>query len=311
MTDKFTLKLILVFSILIGVNSSIYSQTKKKLIHDYSRINKSQFHRLNVQYVDAINSNRPGFAKSAYNVGEGYFQIESGLSYLNYKSNSEDSLSFIGQGFNIRYAFSPKLEVFSNFTLSQKREVVNDTSKTEFSLSPFAVGLMYRFNNGEKLIPTISARGNVEYYRGLHDNNKVDLSLMFITQHQINTRWVFITNWKANRIITNLDLGLTTTITNVLNNNWAWFAEYNLDYIDKQSASFLNAGLSYLLNNNVQLDLFGGTSLTLDTTKEIKFISLGISWRLERKDKRKYNQPHGSERVDPRVYSKFKNRGIK
>jgi hypothetical protein len=314
MTNNILIRFILVISIFFGFSNSIYSQIKKpKPDPDYSRMQRSQHHRLNTQTIDIINSNRPGYAVSAYNVGTGYFQIEFGLGDLIYKSKDKDSLSFIGQDFSIRYAFNSKLEAFSDFSFNQKWDSKESFGDSEFSFSPVAIGLMYRINDGEKAIPTMSVRAKALYYENLLGDSKADLSFMFITQHQLFPHWVFITNWSTSRVITNLDLGVTATITNVVATNWAWFAEYNFNYLltEDSSASFLNAGISYLLNNNIQLDFFGGTSLTLDTEKEIKYLSVGISWRLERKDKRKYNAPHGSERVDPRVYQKYKNKGVK
>ena len=313
MIDNFLIRFILITSIFLGFSNSIFSQIKTKREPDYSRMQRSQHHRLNVQTIDAINSNRPGNTKSAYNVGTGYFQIEFGLGDLIYKSGEVDTLSFIKQDFSVRYAFNSKLEAFSDFSFNQKMLHDQPYKESEFSFSPIAVGLMYRLNNGEKAIPTMSVRGKALYYKNLLDESKADLSFMFITQHQLTPRWVFITNWSASRVITNLDLGVTATVTNVIANDWAWFTEYNFNYLSTKdiSSSFLNAGISYLLNNNIQLDIFGGTSLTLDPEKEIKYLSAGISWRLERKDKRKYNAPHGSERVDPRVYKKYKNKGVK
>ncbi|MCK5906952.1 MAG: transporter [Flavobacteriales bacterium] len=311
MTAKYILKLVLFFLIFVGFNTSIFSQIKPKPIPDYSRMNRDQHHRANIQTWDAINSNRPGFTKSAYNVGEGFFQIEFGVSNLTYKIDGIDSLSFLGENFTLRYALNSKLEFFSEFSFNQKWNGSESISNSEFSLSPVSIGAMYRLNEQKSFIPTMSLRGRIEYYNNLYNENKADLSLMFITQHQLSPRWVFITNWSADRVITNLDLGITTTVTNVIANNWAWFAEYNFNFNKDQSSSFLNAGISYLINNNIQLDVFGGTSLTLDTGKEIKYLSAGISWRLDKKDKRRYNSPHGSERVDPRVYKKYKNKGVK
>ena len=311
MPNKTYLKLILFISIVLGINSYTFSQEKP--VPNYSRIVRNQHHRLNTQTIDVINSNRPGFSVSPYNVGKGNFQVESGLigySELLGVNGINGSVKSIGLDIGFRYAINNKIEIYSDFYTKQNWHDIDSSNTSNFSMLPAVLGVSYRFNEGERFIPTMAVRGAITYYQNYQESSKTDLSLTFATQHELAANWVFITNWKADRIITDTSLGAILGLTNTITQDWSWFVEYFGSYTNNGFDNFANLGMAYLLNDDIQLDVFGGTNV--DINKTTYYLSVGISWRLDRnKNRRKYNSPNGSERVDHSIYTKYKNKGVK
>lgn len=312
MPKRLNLKL-LVFIPLLGMYNLTYSQVNPTPDPDYSRVVRNQHHRLNYRTIDVINSNRPGFSVSPYNVGKGNFQIESGLmgySELLGINGINGSIKSIGLDVSLRYAFNNKIEVYSGFYTRQNWYDVESIISSKFSILPIKLGASYRINEGEEFIPTMAVRGEISYYEKYNENSKTDLSLAFATQHELARNWVFITNWKVNRVFTDTGLGAILGITNTITQDWSWFVEYFARYSNSIFDNFANVGMAYLLNDDIQLDVFGGSNL--DINKTTYYLSVGISWRLDRdKNRSKYNSPNGSERVDHSIYTKYRNKGVK
>lgn len=257
----------------------------------------------NAQSDDVINSNRPGFSLSPYNVGKGIFQLESGLS--GYLSNTSDATSnkSIGLDVTLRYATNDVLEFFANVTTQNKWvQVTPENTSSDFMFTPLSIGAFYRLNEGEKFIPTVAVGAELMYYQNSFNSDKnVDIGIDFRTQHDFAPRWVFISNWAVKRIIFDTKLNYTLSVTNTISQKWSWFVEnfgiYSLkDQGDNSNLdSYFSAGVAHLFSDDIQFDIFGGVNLN---NKPTYYISLGISWRLDGRGK--YNRPKGAENVvDP------------
>ncbi len=294
------------------MSSYTFSQDLPKSEPDYTRIVRNQHHRSNTQTIDIVNSNRPGFSVSPYNVGKGNFQVESGLmgySELLGVNGINGSIKSIGLDITLRYAINNKIEIYSDFYTKQNWYDVDSSKSSNLSILPATLGVSYRINEGEGFIPTMAIRGDITHFENYNESSKTDFSLAFATQHELATNWVFITNLKADRIITDTKLGAILGLTNTITPDWSWFVEYFGSYTNSEFNNFANAGMAYLINDDIQLDIFGGTNV--DINKTTYYLSVGISWRLDRnKNRRKYNSPDGSERVDHSIYTKYKNKGV-
>ena len=139
------------------------------------------------------------------------------------------------------------------------------------------------------------------YYESIDNVSYGDLDLTFSTQNDFAPNWVFITNLKARKIIFDTELGYTLSITNTISRDWSWFIENFGKYNNNIYNNFVSAGLAYLVDNNMQLDAFGGMNTQLD--KPVYYFSIGLSWRL---DKRKYNVPRGAESINDPDFSRNK-----
>ena len=300
------------YCLLLGFSSSLYAQEKPRGENDYTRIVKKMHHRSYVPTYDILNSNRPGFSVSPYNVGKGNFQVETGIigySELLGISGVNGSVKNLGFDFSLRYALNDEIEFYSDFNPKQNWYDIDSIERNKFSVSPISLGLAYRFNYGKGFIPTTSLRSAIVYYSEYNQPAQTDLTLTFATQNDLTSNWVVISNWTIDKVFTSTNLGFIVAITNNVTHEWSWFAEYNANYGNSTFDNFANAGIAYLLNSNTQIDLFGGTNL--DINKSTYYISAGISWRLNKRRKRKsWNDPIDSGGYDHDKYRKLKNKGV-
>ena len=305
------LRVLLFLLLVLGMNNTAFSQVIPQPEPDYTKVNKKKHHRSYTEPRDVINSNRPGFSVSPYNVGEGIFQIESGLmgnTELLGINGKDGSIKSFGIDVSLRYAVDSRFEIYTNFSTNQKRYDVDSITSSSFIFTPAVLGLSYRINEGEKFIPTMAIRGGLTYYKDYQENAESDITVIFSTQHDLASNWIFITNWKADKIIANTELGAILALTNTITPDWSWFTEYYGTYTNSTFNNFINVGMAYLLNDDIQLDVFGGTNL--DINKTTYYLSVGVSWRLDTRRK-KMNPPRGSSRVDHGVYREYRNKGVK
>ncbi len=331
-----TIKYLLIILFVFGVNSVAFSQAKSP--SDYSSFQNPNFRRS--QYVNnIINSNNPGFSISPYNVGKGYFQIETyftGYEQLLYVYNRDEFVNnketykadkyltrLLNYEIDLRYGVNDDWEVFTYLPFN-KIVSQNDTV-TMFNFKPASVGVLYRINNGYSYIPTIAVKGEITY-NNLYNTNKEDIAISLITQNNISRRMIIISNWKIDRIFSNnTNLQFVLGMTHAFLDSWSWFVEYYADYNDYNDNLFndyntnfnhyLNLGFTYLLNNNTQLNFLGGKNIDV-LNKTDYYITVGLSWRIDRKGRknlfRKDRSPVGAERVfDSNVnYKRYRNGGL-
>ena len=297
----------------MGMSNTVFSQEKPlpEPQPDYTKVNKKKHHRSYTEARDVINSNRPGFSVSPYNAGIGTFQIESGIirnSELLGINGIDGSIKATGIDVSLRYAVDNSFEIYTDFSTNQKSYDIDSITSSDFIFSPAVLGLSYRINEGERFIPTMAIRGGLTYYKDYQENAESDITVTFSTQHDLASNWIFITNWKADKIIADAELGAVFAITNTITPDWSWFTEYYGTYSNDDLNNFINVGMAYLLNDDTQLDIFGGTNL--DINKTTYYLSVGVSWRLDTRRER-YNSPQGSSRIDHGVYREYKNKGVK
>jgi len=265
------------------------------------------------QYTETINTNNPGRSQGAFAVGKGVAQIEGSLFY-----SAEEHLlqryerDDIGTSFQLRYgAITEKLEfsIFGTYNRLQQTDF-NSTvsSKTSFSnFSRFTVGAKYLIFDplqffGEKKVNLLSWKANnkldwrdlvpaVSVYAGANfdfsennlltppDDATISPRLELITQNNWG-RWVFVTNFVADRITTDFpSYQWLLTMTHSLSNKWAIFAEYQGLKSDFYSDDLGRGGVTYLVTKDWQVD--SSVTLNFKDTPTVFQVNLGMSYRLD------------------------------
>jgi len=109
------------------------------------------------QYVEVINSNRPGFSVSPYNVGRGILQVESGIIGSSERLSETLVNRRLGLDVSIRYAYRGDLEFYSDIT-TQGYWIEDDSQQNSESqkISPIIIGASYKFIEGERFTPTMA-----------------------------------------------------------------------------------------------------------------------------------------------------------
>lgn len=271
---------------------------------------------LQAQYTDVINSNRPGQSVSAYSVGTGVIQLESGLFYEQRDHAVLDTESgLFGLSLALRYGFLfEALEIhyegiFQNQQLTFNPSGVTE-GRTDFGRNRLGLKFLvfdpykdpernkpnlysWRANNvfqWRNLIPAVSVYAGANFIPGDNPFYPGDPSIspraMVATQSRLSPRFVLITNFAYDRIGTDFpEWSYLISITHAFRNpRWSVFVENQGIDSDRYSDVLLRSGVAYLLSKNFQADILLGAGFK-DTPSRI-FIAGGISYRLDyHKDK--------------------------
>ncbi len=208
--------------------------------------------KLFAQYSETIYAGRPGQAMGVKTIGKNVFQIESGIDYFGKKFISNTTF---------RYGFLEKFEVNSGIAY-------NFSDK---NISAFSVGTRINLYNADDFpvcvqvsynipIENLQSSGYVVFATSKSLTDKLDLGLNLGTtiSENINANALYIINLSYS---VNDKIGVFIESYGTISNNF----EMNFD-----------TGISYLLNNDLQLDFFTGYGLN---NKNGLLLSLGVSWR--------------------------------
>jgi hypothetical protein len=271
----------------------------------------SQF--MQAQYTETINTNNPGRSQGAFAVGNGVAQFESSMFYRAEEHKLQRyERDRIGTSFQLRYgAVTERLEfsVFGNYSRVNQTDFNGSVSTaTSFgNFSRFTLGGKYLVFDplkffGEKEVNLLSWKANkrlnwkdlipaVSVYAGANfdfseknlltppDDAPISPRIELITQNNWG-RWVFVTNLVADRISTDFpSYELLLTMTHSINGKWAVFGEYQAIKSDFYSDDLGRGGLTYLVNNDWQID--SSVTFNFKDTPTVFQVNLGMSYRLD------------------------------
>ncbi|OWP76024.1 transporter [Flavobacterium oreochromis] len=267
------------------------------------------FNQLTAQYTDEINTNRPGNSAGAFSVGKNVLQIEGGLYYL---SESHSVLNYTANGYGAdlttRYGLlKEQLELSLDLQFQMDQYTDGIFSKNRSGLRQTTLGAKYLFydpfKKGEKkpniyswranhkydwkrLIPAVSGYLGVNYTMNndyvIPDELIFSPKAMLITQHHLDRRWVVVTNFFADKIISKtFNYGYVVTVTYGINEKWSAMLENKGIKGKYYSDGIFTVGATYLLNKNLQLD--ASISKNIKSSPDLLYGGLGVSWRLDKK----------------------------
>jgi len=238
------------------------------------------------QYNETIRSGRPGQSIGPFTVGKGIFQIQSGMDVFGF-DNTNDGIEGSGYLNNtvIRYGVAERLEISA---LADYRNETIKYSGTETDLSglaAFDLGGRYQFFQGKGIVPTIGLQFRVRLPVLSKDYEIDNLAPRFIlvTGQKLSETFTLTTNWGGSWNGNNSD-GTGFYIVNLsfpIVGQLGGFVENYGDVNDGDFDTRFDAGLAYLCNNDLQLDLLGGLGKN-DGVNDY-FVSVGVSWRTKRR----------------------------
>jgi len=232
-------------------------------------------------------TDRPTQSASAYTIAKGTWQIETGFTYTNFIGPTFPGLPEVrleNTTFNtthVRLGITDKLELNFVQSLTSIKLFFNDVQQGETltELLPTSLGLRFQLAEEKGLIPQISVLANVVGAPFVSGTNDYLLDLRFNMQHNLNDGWSLGYNLGATDIASNFTPLYTIVLGKSLDAKLAAFVEafgtfnegaantHNLDY-----------GFTYLLNNDMQLDVYAGNALNEFSTDFI--FGLGFSARI-------------------------------
>lgn len=270
------------------------------------------------QYTEVINSNRPGVSQSAFSVGPGVIQIETGPYMLTEKHEllKREDKSF-GAEFGLRYGLLwPQLELILDGTYQSTQRSFTNTVPNESKFSNFktlTIGAKYLvydpFKNAEEEKPNLySWSANYKFkwknlipaiavYVGANFDTKdnpftapgvegFSPKILISTQNNFSGGWVFVMNVMKDRIGTEQsDFSFVLTLTKSIADQWAIFAESENISSDFYADNLIRFGGAYLWTKNFQID--AAATLNIKDTPAVFGAAIGVSYRLDfHKDKK-------------------------
>ncbi|WP_179339010.1 transporter [Winogradskyella ludwigii] len=270
------------------------------------------------QYTEVINSNRPGVSKSAFSVGTGVVQFETGAFTVKEEHALSDyEVSGFGLDFGLRYGlffdqlelsldgiyqndkitynsasipFEDKRSNFKNFTLGAKYLVYDPYKNAEEEKPNIYSYHANRKFNWKSLIPAVSV------YVGANldtENNPYTApgiegfspKVMIATQNNFNGGWVFVMNLIKDRIGTDQsNFSYILTLTHSFTPQWVIFGETQGIQSDFYADNIFRFGGAYLWSKDFQLD--ANIAFNAKDTPTVFNIAFGASYRLDfHKDK--------------------------
>ncbi len=234
-------------------------------------------YHVKAQYHQTIESNRPGNSINVFTVGKDVFQIETGFDYL--KKNS----AFVSNTL-LKYGVLDRLEIIGGIVYNHS----DNTNENKL----YSIGAKYNIYEGDYSSPSVGVQTLFNFPSS--NNLNSSSSILFLFTHTPYEKWSYTFNFG-----TNLDLGksnviensqpksvviiegvYTTNLSYKINNKWITFAEvyggFNRYDNPKIRVNF-NTGLSYLVHNNLQLDILSGYN---EKNNNGFTFGGGISWRL-------------------------------
>lgn len=236
------------------------------------------------QYNETIRSGRPGQSIGPFTVGKGIFQIQTGMDVFGYKTPSFESDGFLNNTV-LRYGIAERWEISALADYKVETWKSGGLENDLNGLAAFDIGGRYHVYSGEGLIPSIGFQLRFRLPVLSEDYEIDDVAPRFIiaTNQKLSETFTLFTNWGGSWN------GVNSTGTGFYTINLAFpiagklggFVENYGSLTDGDFDTRFDAGFSYLVNNDLQLDILGGPGSN-DGEKDF-FVSIGLSWRTKRK----------------------------
>lgn len=246
-------------------------------------------------FPENIVTDRPDQTESAEITPKGYFQVEIGAQ-REYDHNKTDNTNTESTLYNTtlwRYGVSKTFELRIITEYQHDKTIyktnpdyytVKDTSEISEGFNPIAIGTKINFQKEKGVIPAISLLAHLELPNtGYKDYNPEFIipRFRFLFAHTLSDRFTFSYNigadWEDG---TSAATGIyTASLGASLFNNLSMFIEaYGFIKEKEKPDHRLDAGFTYLIGNDFQLDLSGGFGLNEISPDYL--ISAGISFRI-------------------------------
>jgi len=238
------------------------------------------------QYNETIRSGRPGQSIGPFTVGKNILQVQSGMDFFGYKNKSA---GFEGNGYLnntvIRFGVAERLEISA--LLDYKFETIksNGTETDLSGLDAFDIGGRYQVFAGKGAIPNIGFQFRVRLpvLSKDYEIDHIAPRFIIVTGQKLSDIFTLTTNWGGSWNGVN-SIGTAFYIVNLsfpIAGKLGGFVENYGDLTDGDFDTRFDAGLAYLCNNDLQLDLLGGLGKN-DGVSDY-FVSVGFSWRTKRR----------------------------
>ncbi len=237
---------------------------------------------LYAQYNEQIRSGRPGQAIGPFTVGLKVSQIQAGYNYNSFASKDLER-SGHSEYLVVRHGFlTENLELSTVLAWTQIDDQINNTDIKSNGLSDFRLGARYHVTDQEGWKPAIGIQGRalIKIDNDLMSSEMTGVKCVLITGNKLTDRFSFISNWaiSSKRTKDNLVGSYVLNLSYSIDDQFGTFVELYGGFDPYRP--FVDTGISYLVNNDLQLDFSIGYQGYSDV--DDWYADAGISWRVKR-----------------------------
>lgn len=210
------------------------------------------------QYTEVYRSGRPGLFYGPYSIGKGIIALESGLGYQAFPQ-SREGFTFYPQ--LVRVGLSEKLEV-RTFLTFQPNGFGRLSAPTGQSLALTEIGFRYRFSENLGSFPAIALEmiwampwvsqpfqpRFVRPYAFISTDNQLGESLNLVTNFGLDFDNF---GWRGYGFF-------RFALINSFTDRLSAYVEIGVNRAELGSLFQVDGGMTYMLTNDIQLDLSGG-----------------------------------------------------
>jgi hypothetical protein len=235
------------------------------------------------QTSEVIRSSRPGQSFTPYSVGKNVFQIQSGINFNGFnETNSSTDGNGIFFAALARFGITETIEVRSEFLISRDELQTGNEKEVLKGLSAWNIGIRFNIlNPDEATKPALGFQADLSINAVSSDfkSDHIAPKLLLLHSQALNPWLGLTTNWGV--AWSGFDATprgfYTFALTFALGDKWALLAENYGEVESGDFDSWFDAGLAYLVNNDLQLD-FGMGYGENDATSDY-FVDAGVSIR--------------------------------
>ncbi len=232
------------------------------------------------QIADKISSGRPGQSFGSDTVGDGVFQIQSGLDLISSEVGSNKTQTQLFSNV-FRYGFGDLFEINGGINYQSDEFDQSGTKTSQDGISSTQIGFRNRvIKESDGLIPSmaIQTRFNLKTVDKEYRSQEVSPIITFIFAHSLSESFSLTHNIGVNYSGNSISptYFATSNLAQALTENYGWFVEIYGNMTNDIGGIFINAGGDYYISKDLKLDLSlgWGNNQSTDT-----FVSLGLSWR--------------------------------
>jgi len=212
------------------------------------------------QTSEIIRSSRPGQSFTPYTVGKNVFQIQSGINFNGFDEGSAmdgNGTFLVALG---RYGITETIEIRTEFQINRDQVMTGDEKETLNGISAWTLGIRFNIlNPDEATKPALGFQFDLNTNAASSDFKSKYIAPKVILLHSqaLSSKLGLTTNWGVawNGNDASPRGFYTVAFTYALNDQWALLLENYGEVEDSDFDTRFDAGLAYLLNGNVQLDL--------------------------------------------------------
>lgn len=234
----------------------------------------------------AFVTDRPDQTESSVLVPKRFLQVETGVFYESLEVGNFNNKTSTLNTTLLRYGLLENLEFRIGFSFTEINREINDIKLNNISsgFSPLTLGVKIGITKGKGLFPEIAFLSHINFpFLASNDfkTKSTSIDFRFAFAHTLNEKSSLSYNlgmaWDGD--ITTANYVYTTAYGYTISNKVGVFIEIYGDLPeDSHFNHFWDTGLTYLISDNIQLDVSGGTGLSKNV--QDLFLSAGISFRL-------------------------------